>query len=389
MSWREDIRDATFRGLSFTATGSSGSHGRRGTDHEFPERNEPYAEDSGRRQRRYPVTGFIAGDDYLKHLKRMINAAEKEGAAELVHPWLGRMTVVCRDLTWELSVEEGGSADLSFTLVEAGALVNPASVSSTADQVSEASSALLDAAEDDYGVLDDIARSTHEAAVWTENAKDKTALVVDAIVGPFSYTVDNLYDVAIALAAIDTLLVTTAATPSILAARTKNALQILASLSVFKVLAGDDAQQAAELPTLPTATETNVQALLEANRAIYQRMTIARQAYLLSLEDFTSYDQAIAERDSLTGLIDAEFLTNPTDALYLSLIDLRTAVQTDIDARAQTLPRIIEMTIDHPRTSLEIAQELYGDATRAPEIVTRNNVAHPAFIAGTIQVLSR
>ncbi len=389
MSWREEIRDASFRGVKFTADDASGVNGRRGTDHEFPGRDEPYAEDAGRRQRRYPVGGHIAGNDYLVELKKMRAASEKEGAGELIHPYFGRMMVVCRSMSWEVSSEHGGLANLAFDFVEAGALANPAETAATSDEVAAAALAMIDAAEDDYSLLDDVSRSTYEAATWTENVSDKVALISEKVTGPFFYTVDNLTAIAVALAEIDEEASTLAATPSVIAARTKAALDIIASLSVVKAFTGDSGQDAEELSGQPTPTEDNVQRDLEANRALNQRMMLGRQADLLRLEDFTSYDQAIAERDRFTDLIDAEFLAGPTDDIFTALVDLRAAVQADIDARAQDLPRIVSLTLVQSRTTLDIAQELYGDATRAAEIETRNNIAHPAFVSGTIQVLSK
>lgn len=389
MAWEQDISNASFRGVPFTTEGASGSHGRRGTDHQFPGRDKPYAEDAGRRQRSWPVTGHIAGSDYLRDLAKMINASEREGPGVLVHPYFGKMDVVCRDFSWTLSFSHGGLAEISFLAVEAGALENPSEAVSTADTVSEASSQLLDAAEDDYGALDDVARSTYVAAQWTENASDKVTLVLDALIGPFTYTVDNILDVTSALAQVDQELQTAAASPSVVASRLKTALLILGSISVVKAFTGEDSQQAEALGATATPDEANLQLHLEANRALYQRMMIARQAALLAAQDFTDYEQAIAERNALSSLIDAELLLDPPDPVVAALVDMQTATQNDINVRAQTLPRIRDINLPTAQPSLALAQELYGDATRSGEIETRNNTPHPAFVIGDIQVLTK
>jgi len=387
MSWKRKMRDAKFRGVSFSATTHSTSHGRRGTDYEFPERDEPYASDTGKRQRRYTVNGFIAGDDYLRDLKKMVAAAEREGAAELIHPVLGSIMVVCRDLTWQTGTDDGGLANISLDLVEAGALANPTEAASTAEDVANAATALLDATEDDFGALDDVVTTTAEASRWTNDASDKLEYVAETVVGPFVATVDNVAEVVLALQYADELLQTTAATPSVLAARVRTSYDILTSLSVCKALSSGDLQAEA-LTVPPAASDATVQEFTEGSRAMLQRFALGRQADLLRLEDFTSKDQAEAERDALSSLIDAELLLDPSDAVAAALIDLRTAVARDIDTRAQDLPSLETIEIAQPRTSLSLAQELYGDAERSGEIVIRNNAAHPAFMVGALEVLS-
>jgi len=389
MSWRQDLNDSSFRGVKFTTTDSSGSHGRRGADHQFPGRDEPYAEDAGRRQRSYPVGGVIAGNDYLKQLKKMIDASEKAGPGVLVHPYLGKMTIMCRDFSWEASVEEGGMATISFMAVEAGSLTNPAQVASTLSGVTGASETLLDATEDEMSTFDTIAKSTYVAAQWAADGSDRITELGETVTGPFVATVDNLLAITVSLAAIDAYIKTLAALPSVLAARTRTAFDIIGSLSVVKMFTGTDSQQAAELAATSTAGEASLQLWLEASRALNQQMMLARHSLLLAAEDFTSYDQAIAERDKLADLINAELLVGPSDAVYSALVDLLAASQNDINARAQDLPRIRDLRLNNSMPSLALAQELYGDATRSEEITTRNNTPHPAFVVGDIQVLSR
>lgn len=74
--------------------------GRRIVEHEFPMQDTPYAEDMGRRARRFRVTAYILYSpalipDYQSARDNLINALESDGgAAQLVHPTLGVDTVV-------------------------------------------------------------------------------------------------------------------------------------------------------------------------------------------------------------------------------------------------------------------------------------------------------
>lgn len=91
--WRDRKQGASFRGVPFLVDTDSVPVGRRTQLHEFPQRDQPFVEDLGRRTRHYKFTGFVAGDDCLAQRDRLLTALDKAGSGELVHPWFGRLTV--------------------------------------------------------------------------------------------------------------------------------------------------------------------------------------------------------------------------------------------------------------------------------------------------------
>jgi prophage DNA circulation protein len=389
MSYREELRNASFRGVPFSVTGASDSHGRRGADNEFPDRDTPHSDDQGRRQIPYTIDGYVAGDDYLDRLSDLIDAAEKKGPGVLIHPYYGRRVVVCRILDVRQGVSIGGTADLAWTFREAGELINPTDAGSTQDAVIAANLALAEAVEEDYGAVDDLVGATWAAAQWTAGAQDKITVILEAITGPFTDTVDNLLDIVVSLQKIDQDLQAELLLPSQLAARMLTVFEIIGSLSVIKALTGDSRNSASTLTAADTTDGQTSQDIDEANRALNQRYAMTRHAALLADEDFTSLDQAIAERDAFAALTDAELSVPPADDTFAALTDLNGASARDIDQRSQDLPSIVTISVPVARPALVMAQELYGDPTREGEILTRNNVAHPAFVSGDVQVLTR
>ncbi len=122
MSWRDDLRPASFRGVPFKVLPLTTQVGRRTVLHEYPQRDKPYGEDLGKKARQYQVDAIVLGADYLTQRNRLIAALEAKGPGKLVHPTLGEMDVI---LTSPASVtedfgKEGGSARFSMTFVEAG-----------------------------------------------------------------------------------------------------------------------------------------------------------------------------------------------------------------------------------------------------------------------------
>jgi prophage DNA circulation protein len=389
MTYREELHTASFRGVTFSVDGASDSYGRRGSDNEFPDSDTPYSDDRGARQVTFNVDGFVAGDDYLKRLDKIIAAASKEGPGVLIHPFYGRRVVMCRVLDVNQRTTRSGSAALSWTFREAGALVNPADAGSTQAAVVSGASTLSDAVEGDYGAVDAMVGSTYVAAQWLGDARDRVTIIIDAISGPFVATVSNIQEITTTLAGIEDDLEAGALIPSQLAARLNVAYAQIGSLAVVRALTGGSSNQAQTLVTSPVDEEETLQSALEANRALNQRYALARHAALVSALDLESHDQAIAECDAFSALTDAELAVPPTDDTFTALQDLASLLSRDMVARSQDLPRVVVLKTPVARPALVIAQELYGDPTREAEILTRNQVANPAYAAGDLLVLSR
>ena len=121
--WRDRYQLARFRSASFHTNLDARSSGRRGAVHEYPKRNEPYAEDMGRRARRFSITGYCIGPDYLIRKDALIKALEEDGpgALRLPLPYEGRdMEVLCLGYTVTETQERGGMCGFEMEFVEAG-----------------------------------------------------------------------------------------------------------------------------------------------------------------------------------------------------------------------------------------------------------------------------
>lgn len=118
----------------------------------------------------------------------------------------------------------------------------------------------------------------------------------------------------------------------------------------------------------------------------------AASALLSAPVQIDGYDTAQAAatlRDTLTDAIDTVCLT-ADDATYQQWRDLRAAVVADLSARAATLPSLVTFVPTRTLPALVIAYRLYGDASRAEEIVARNDLIYPGFVPGgqPLEVLS-
>lgn len=120
MSWRDELRPASFRGVAFKVAANAKSGGRRGITYEFPKRDDTLDEDMGRRARRRIVSGYVIGPDYDAAADELEAALEREGGGLLVLPVMGQGTFRCEAYTRNESKEQGGMATFEMTFVTAG-----------------------------------------------------------------------------------------------------------------------------------------------------------------------------------------------------------------------------------------------------------------------------
>lgn len=121
--WRDKLRPASFRGVTFHVETTARASGRRVALHEYPKRNEPYAEDMGRRARRWAVQGYAIGPTYLDTRDLLVAALEMDGAGTLILPlpYLGEsVEVMAGGYSYTEIRERGGFVAFEMEFVEAG-----------------------------------------------------------------------------------------------------------------------------------------------------------------------------------------------------------------------------------------------------------------------------
>lgn len=136
MVWRENLVPASFRGVEFSVEESENrAGGRRIALHEYPGRDDPFAEDLGEVTRRFTIEGFIVGDDYLDRGRALIDACNVRGPGELVHPYRGSQNVVCNEIVETVRTRDGRMATYTMSFTEAGEDQFPSSDTDTEDTV--------------------------------------------------------------------------------------------------------------------------------------------------------------------------------------------------------------------------------------------------------------
>ena len=149
--WRASLRTAQWRDLPFKVLGNDAIVGRRVHVHEYPNRDDPWPEDLGRRTRAFSVRGYLVGDDVGEQIRAFEEAAEKGGSGELVHPFRGTKIVTLLSCASTDTFEEGRVVRMVLEFVESGDRRYPSFLTNGPDEVGGAA-ALLDKAAGVAGI---------------------------------------------------------------------------------------------------------------------------------------------------------------------------------------------------------------------------------------------
>jgi prophage DNA circulation protein len=411
-SWRDNLRDASFRGVAFHVSSQDTTGGRRNVTHEYPLRDDPYVEDLGAKGKRWTLECYVIGDDYMTARDRLQDALDAEGAGALVIPWKGTVQAAVEEYRMRESIKEGGWAKFTVQFLLTGQSAQPSSTVATSAAVTTASAAASEQAQgefaDSWSVSSGLPEWVRTKAVSKVLAVISTVQKVAALAALPASILARVTSLAAAFKSEAESLIST---PEKLAARMAALLESFflsssSSTSSYSVTSATDsvasssdgwaaqsalAALAAELgasdssTTSTTSTSTENKAVVVDNSAaldtLVATLAVVQAAEASADMEFESSDQAEELMEALSEALD-ETAATASDDMYLTLTDLRTAVVQDISARGADLASLKAYTPAATLPALVIAHSIYGDATREDEIVSRNNVRHPGAVPG-------
>jgi prophage DNA circulation protein len=418
LSWRAQLRKASFRGVEFFVDSAESALGRRTALHEYPLRDKPYVEDLGRKARTVSLEAYVLattanGMNYMPGRDALVNALEQAGPGVLVHPYHGELRVALHgEAKLKETTGEGGMARFTLTFVESGEVVFPSGQANTPSIVNqradEAELSVAEAFEKEFSV-DDLPDFVSGSALeqlgnvskvlgdlprlspLNGDAMAKFAPALGGLKLGLPDLVRKPLDLAKAVLGIVDQVRTIAKAPldaygNPLANITRDPLAALKMLR--KLLAfGKSGNTAIPLTTPTRQQEAANQAAINS---LVQQSAVISAARASSEMEFQTFDDAAAVRLELVGELDAQMEATKSDDVYNALASLRSATVKDISTRGANLSRVVDYTPGTTLPALVVAYDLYEDAERDVEIVARNRVRHPGFVPGgaPIEVLS-
>jgi len=430
MSWRAEARPAAFRGVPFWVEDAGASGGRRGEDHEYPQRERGWAEDLGAAARQGTLAGYLIGPDHRAQAARLEAALGRAGPGTLDHPHRGELRVQVRRWRFAERAAEGGMTRVHLDFVEAGENVQPTAAPDTGAEAGRAADAAEAAARRAFRVAARLATMTDTVRAALRG--DIGAIV--AVTGE-ALAMIPVRDIA-AAAGLDRALAGLAAAAdrdidlgdaAALAGRVGDAVDLLrrsgavdvarpalarlgwadgadGALGIVDTASGlvgaRDAPTAARrgldrlagFGTLP-APGSGPAATAAANGAAVTRLVrrVATVAIARATLDRPSDDRppgdradALALRDDVLGALDRVVLDageTGEDAVAGAFAGLSVAVARHLSGRAdRARPAPAETGAALPVPSLVAAYRAAGDAAGAPALAA--GAWHPAFVGG-------
>lgn len=390
MTWRTQLQAGRFRTAAFQVDSHDHGGGRRLAQHEYPLRDEPYVEDLGRKAREYNIECLVIGEGYMAARDALRAALEAQGSGTLVHPWLGTLRVAVVNYRLRESTRDGGMALFSVNFIEAGREAEPDAEADTAGNVGTAATAATTASESKFAAAFGVAGQSQFVGDAAVAQIGKVVSTLRTVSGRIAATTQFISDFSAQLNALGSAAGTLIRTPAVLASQITGVMVSLGGVSTsvtgaingYKTLwpfGNADTSPGSSTPGLArqSANQSAMNHLVQAGATL-------QAARLAATVDFTSSTEATNLRQVFADQFDALLSATDDNTLFAALVDAHAAVVRDLTARAAKLPRTRTVSPAATLPALALAQRLYGAATQAGDIVTRNRIRHPGFVPGGV-----
>lgn len=409
MGWREslDNNQATFDNIRFFIDTASTKGGRRGTLHEYPFKDEPFAEDTGRKAKEFSINAFMFGDNYIVDLNILLNRLDSGEIGELNHPSLGKFQVKPMEYNVGHDGDVGGFETITIIFVEAGENSFPSPTTNTRTAFVKRKLKLRQ----------DIQTEHEEKMVFSLGSGIQEKTLPDPLIDS-SETITNSFidemersllrgervldEVDKAFDEIDKFriaLPTEIREPSAYMERTINLYDRMSKVweraeSQAKFDAFTDIFNI-DISTLfiPSAIQTPARIQETKNNTLieseFRVLALNEMSQASSDQEFVSNNQVTERRDFLLNQYDKEIELagiNQFEQMRRGLIDSRSAMIAEMNTKGSSLPDEKTVILNDTLSAFRLSQELYGEAFRGEEISDNNNIRHPLFLPPQVEL---
>jgi len=417
-TWQELVqRQPSFKGIPFNCKSAETEFGRKLQDKSqgglfsfATKKNDnqkekvtkrPGFEDNGLLPKKIVVAVEFDGDEYNVTRDNFMAAVEAGGAGKLILPTYNVYTnALAEKGTMRFTDQRGGIESCTITFVIQGELTAPNKANNTKGKVKAAAAASKESGTADFG--------DNSVVSGVESVFDK---VVENVVDFYesclawlkSGTVkdDETYEDAIAkLNEINDERESLAADPVAQANAYNDFLEgignafstaesgVSALFGIASTYAGKIQVVTGAGPLALARTKNRYAGLI-----FIQNACLSNIALLLSQLDFAVVDDVQQLREDFTDAVRSLQSTigeaGGYAETYRDLVKLNAAVFNDLVQRSAALPVLEERKLKIDTPAMYYAFQKYGDADRAVEILTRNDIKRSLFASGEIEVLSR
>ncbi len=401
-------------GITFFVEDVADELGARNILHEYPGRLDADFEDTGRYPRRFTISGHLIGAGYEVRLADLEEVLEKKGSHKLEHPTRGALKVVLIDGPVRItrSTREGGMARVTMTFAEVGERKRESLSLDTGKSLLDSAAATMDAIKDalTVGPLDlsgfNVIQRGAAAILAGPKSLTRCLAQVNArtqrllgIVDDFSDAIDDF------AAEVGTLL----DTPETLGIKMQGLINSCthAVRSNVRKVNGGDSQRSSEQIALLLQNLENVGTMgdgfgdIEGDTPSNKRarknqellvdtveaMMLCESCSALTDLEITSEDDAADALSRFGAIFDRlQYRATLDPEVARQLLRMRAELHGHLRRVSADLTGLDRYTPPVAISATRLAYKLYGDATRAAEIVSRNRPERPGRLHGGVEL---
>lgn len=389
MGWKDDLYDASFRGVMFEVAATVDSYTKSIAQHQAPYSDDADIEDMGLEPRQISVEAMYSGEDYLVWTNALEAALAATGSGELIHPVYGVLEV--QVVSWEVNhnTDNVDFCSISIKFIKAKAEQRELFIPvATVEQID--TSLAVDAPAAALSKELEQLQRTDPNAYFHRIAQIRTGLQkAYQIINGVKKTVDNILspaDWAYGLINDIARLVTFDVTDISAISKWRSLSKRIDKLSsVFS----DEDDSTSTLAQLWRATTTSSHVAVSQEIVSQTRSELSKNNDQSSNEATMTPTELALIRQKVREEIQTTIRTEravteenlPTSTQVAIFKQYADQVHQQIQALIETRPPLTTTVITQPCTVHLIAHQLYGDFTRSAEILRLNpTLENPAAL---------
>ena len=404
MGWKDDLQDASFRGVQFECTSTNESGSKSLAVKQAPYSNKANVEDLGNNPLKISIEAIFSGENYKIEMDALWAALVATGSGELIHPVHGVMQVYAESYQIGHVAEDVDTCKISIEFIQAEdkerSLFIPVTVSQQIDLINIVSApasmlqtVLKKLQEFDpkkyFTFVTKIRNGINTARKFLGSVKSavENVLSPDWIVG--------LIDDATRLATFDTnisaiskwrdvfkrvqrfekLFQNDDDTPKVMQ-QTWRAVQVATAVAVTQQVVATVRKEMAENKTV-SFTPVELAVIRQANRKLIQQAINSERALIAAATAAQNNNAGITVEDDAPAS-ELIFIAMTQIQVYKQLAD---QIHLQIQELIEVRPPITTTNVLVPCTLHWLAHALYGDMDRADEIRRLNpDLQNPAIL---------
>lgn len=388
------FKKGSIDGVKYYFLGHDSKLGRKYAVHQIVNAGK-YVEDLGPHGGDFVIHAVITDttdSGYNQAKKRLEGILNKAGSKALIHPVYGSKRVFFTDCSLTETIAETRKAIYTLACLETDADIYPTQGANDKSWINKKFDEAMKALEDNFPGL--VAGANAFVAGYNDfraNISDLTETLEQG-----TEFINGLGDEASAFTT-DLLKLRNSVTsliqaPSQLATRLRNVYDNLTLIvtdpkdliTVAKNLT--DSTNDAEVPG--DSYQSNV--MNDTRKAIKLFNDAALLAIACQASTVISYlsEEEVTAMKAQLGLFFTQINPDVDDNVYNALQDLTSETIRYLETLSPQLPKIVTIRVNQIPASV-LSYKLYGTTERMDEIVNLNNIADPAYVNGTIKILSR